>query len=65
MGTAVAITPNAQKGLPTNTSVGKFLPGVRYEVVKDDGALAVPGEQGQLWLTGPAVASHYVDSDQA
>lgn len=65
MGTAVAITTNSHKGLPTNTSVGKFLPNVRYEIVKDDGVLAAPGEHGQLWVTGPSVASHYVDSDQA
>jgi cyclohexanecarboxylate-CoA ligase len=41
---------------------GFALPGVVLRVVKDDGSLAAPGEQGELRAIGPQLMVGYVDS---
>ena len=41
--------------------IGTPLPGVRYEVRREDDTLAAPGEVGELFISGPAVALGYLN----
>ena len=41
-------------------SVGRPFPGVEIRIVRDDGATAEPGEDGEVWLRDTAVVDSYV-----
>ncbi|KAJ7087682.1 phenylacetyl-CoA ligase [Mycena belliarum] len=45
-------------------AVGHLLPGFTARVVKPDGSLAGVGESGELHVTGPSLASHYVNNEK-
>ncbi|KAJ7185242.1 amp dependent CoA ligase [Mycena filopes] len=45
-------------------AVGHLLPGFTARVVKPDGSLAGIGETGELYVTGPSLATHYVNNEQ-
>ena len=53
------MTPMSQA--PAFGSAGKFLPGISARVVKEDGTDALQRESGELWVTGPAMASEYLN----
>jgi acyl-CoA synthetase (AMP-forming)/AMP-acid ligase II len=46
-------------------SVGLPIPGVRLEVRRSDGSLANPGEQGEVFATGPNIMLGYWNSPAA
>lgn len=46
-------------------SVGIPLPGVRFQVVGDDGAVVPVGSVGELWVKGPGVLAGYHGSPDA
>jgi len=62
-GTTVAMTSLSQT--PVLGSTGKTLPGISIRVVKEDGSIAVQGELGELWVSGPAMASEYMNNPAA
>lgn len=45
-------------------STGKPMPGYHIRIVGDDGADALPGEVGELWMRGPAVVEGYVNQPE-
>ncbi|KAJ7166412.1 acetyl-CoA synthetase-like protein [Mycena crocata] len=45
-------------------SGGRLLPGNTARVVKSDGAVAGPGETGELYIKGPSLAIHYVNNEK-
>ncbi|KAJ6586722.1 phenylacetyl-CoA ligase [Mycena sp. CBHHK59/15] len=45
-------------------SAGYLLPGFTARVVKEDGSLAGRGETGELYLSGPSLATHYVNNEK-
>jgi acyl-CoA synthetase (AMP-forming)/AMP-acid ligase II len=49
----------------TPGGVGVFIPGVRARVVRPDGTLAKPGEQGELYVTCPSVTLGYHNNEKA
>jgi acyl-coenzyme A synthetase/AMP-(fatty) acid ligase len=51
--------------LGTIGSAGGLIPGIIAKVVKSDGSLAVEGEQGELVVTGPAMALGYYENPSA
>jgi len=65
MSTAVAITLASQQGMPKSASVGRFLPGIDYRIVNLDGKPTMPGEAGELWVSGPSRAIGYLDNKRA
>lgn len=56
--------PPTQK-LATVGSAGQLIPGIIARVVKQDGSLAVEGEQGELVVTGPSMALGYLGNAAA
>ena len=46
-------------------SAGQLLPGITARVVKRDGSLARPGEQGELFVKGPSIALGYLNDEIA
>jgi len=56
--------PPSQKIGPAG-SAGQLIPGIRARVVKEDGSLAQFGEQGELFVTGPAMALGYLNNHEA
>ncbi len=46
-------------------SAGRLLPGIKARVIKPDGTLAGDGEQGELLISGPSMASGYLDNEAA
>ncbi|KAK0481631.1 amp dependent CoA ligase [Armillaria novae-zelandiae] len=46
-------------------AAGQLLPGIVARVVKADGSLAREGEQGELIVTGPAMALRYRNNEEA
>jgi 4-coumarate--CoA ligase len=61
--TVVTMFPPSQK-IGTPGSSGVFIPGVRALIVKPDGKLAKPGEQGELYVTGPSMALGYHNNEK-
>ncbi|KAF8635269.1 hypothetical protein AX15_000492 [Amanita polypyramis BW_CC] len=61
---AVALVPPEQK-LSIVGSGGRLLPGITARIVKPDGTLAKEGEQGELFITGPAMALGYYKNPEA
>jgi 4-coumarate--CoA ligase len=57
------IPPSQKVGTPG--SGGQLIPGIRARVVKEDGSLAQCGEEGELFVTGPAIAMGYVNDQEA
>ena len=49
----------------TPDSSGKLLPGIVVRVVKPDGTLAAPGEEGELVVKGPSNALGYFNDEKA
>ncbi|KAH9980137.1 amp dependent CoA ligase [Lactifluus volemus] len=49
----------------TPGGVGVFIPGVRARIVKPDGTLAKPGEQGELYVACPSVSLGYHNNEKA
>ncbi|KAH9948170.1 phenylacetyl-CoA ligase [Amylocystis lapponica] len=45
--------------------VGRLLPGISARVLREDRSTAGKGEPGELWVTGPAVASGYANDSIA
>jgi 4-coumarate--CoA ligase len=62
--TVVSLFPISQR-IGTPGSAGVFIPGVRARIVKPDGTLAKPGEQGELYVTGPSMALGYYKNEEA
>lgn len=62
--TSIAMMPPAQK-LATVGSVGHLMPGTVARVLKPDGSLASEGERGELVVTGPSMASGYLNNEAA
>lgn len=52
------------KDIPVG-SCGRLVPGIRARVIKPDGTMAGEGEEGELLVTGPAMASGYLDNEAA
>jgi long-chain acyl-CoA synthetase len=48
----------------TSASVGTPAPGVRVEVRDDDGASLPQGEEGEIAVSGPAIARGYADNEE-
>jgi long-chain acyl-CoA synthetase len=48
----------------TAASVGTPVPGMRATIVDDDGEALPPGEEGELAVSGPAVAHGYADDEE-
>lgn len=44
--------------------IGKPLPGVLHLLIKDDGELCEPGEQGELYIGGAQLSEGYVNSEE-
>jgi acyl-CoA synthetase (AMP-forming)/AMP-acid ligase II len=62
--TIVSLFPLSQR-IGTPGSAGVFIPGVRARIVKPDGTLAKPGEQGELYVTCPSMALGYYKNEKA
>lgn len=62
--TVVSLFPLSQR-TGTPGSAGVFIPGVRARIVKANGSLAKPGEQGELYVTGPSMALGYHKNEEA
>ncbi|KAL9716547.1 hypothetical protein Ac2012v2_000995 [Leucoagaricus gongylophorus] len=63
VGSVCVIPPDATSAAVG--SVGRLLPGLKARVIKSDGALAEEGERGQLFVTGPSMASYYLGNPTA
>jgi acyl-CoA synthetase (AMP-forming)/AMP-acid ligase II len=61
---SVCLIPPEAKDV-TVGSAGRLLPGIKARVIKSDGTLAGEGEQGELLLSGPSMASYYLDNPKA
>lgn len=59
----VAMDPTKLHG--TIGAAGQLLPGIVARVAKADGSLALEGEQGELIVTGPAMALRYRNNEEA
>jgi len=57
------VPPSQKVGLLGST--GQLLPGVRVRVLKPDGSLARPGEEGELFMSGPSIALGYYKNPEA
>ncbi|KAK7064017.1 4-coumarate--CoA ligase-like 1 [Favolaschia claudopus] len=62
--TTVAILGGRQD-MGTVGSAGQILPGIVARVVRPDGSLCKEGEQGELVVTGPAMALGYLNNEAA
>jgi 4-coumarate--CoA ligase len=62
--TTVSMFPASQR-LGTLGSAGQLVPGVRARVIKSDGTVAGYGEEGELHVTGPQMALHYLNNEEA
>jgi len=53
--------------MPLLGVLGGYCPDSRFKarVIKSDGTLAGEGERGQLFVTGPSVASYYLGNPAA
>ena len=63
VGSVCLIPPDTKDA--TAGSAGRLLPGYKARVIKSDGTLAGEGERGQLFVTGPSVASYYLGNPTA
>ena len=63
VGSVCLIPPDTKDA--TAGSAGRLLPGFKARVIKSDGTLAGEGERGQLFVTGPSVASYYLGNPAA
>ncbi|KAJ6559825.1 amp dependent CoA ligase [Mycena capillaripes] len=61
--TGILTMPPLNRRVATN-AVGHLLPGSTACVIKADGSLASIGETGELYVTGPSCATHYVNNEQ-
>ncbi|KXN86772.1 4-coumarate--CoA ligase-like 7 [Leucoagaricus sp. SymC.cos] len=61
---SVCLIPPEAKDV-TVGSAGRLLPGIKARVMKPDGTLADEGERGELLVTGPSMASYYLDNPMA
>ena len=61
---AVTLFPLSRR-LGTPGGAGMFMPGIRARIVKPDGTLAKPGEQGELYVTCPSVTLGYHNNEKA
>lgn len=61
---SVCLIPPEAKDVTVGSS-GRLLPGIKARVIKADGSLAGEGEQGELLITGPSMASCYLDNPKA
>jgi acyl-CoA synthetase (AMP-forming)/AMP-acid ligase II len=61
---AISFFPPSQR-ISTPGSAGVFFPGIRARIVKPDGTLAKPGEQGELYVAGPCMALGYYKNEKA
>ncbi|KAJ7032416.1 acetyl-CoA synthetase-like protein [Mycena alexandri] len=59
--TGILTMPPLDRRVATD-AVGYLLPGFTARVVKPDGSLAGIGESGELYVTGPSLATHYVNN---
>ncbi|MEV2279002.1 amino acid adenylation domain-containing protein [Nocardiopsis sp. NPDC049922] len=57
--TCLALEPRDGEAEPP--PIGRPLPHVRTRIARADGTAARPGERGELWLSGPALALGYLD----
>ncbi|KAG6821375.1 hypothetical protein H0H93_014172 [Arthromyces matolae] len=62
--TTLTMLPITQKTGTVGGS-GQLLPGIKARVVKPDGSMAGEGEQGELVVTGPAMALRYTNNEAA
>lgn len=62
--TTITMVPWDQR-IGTLGSAGQFVTGIRAKVVKEDGSLATYGEQGELVVSGPAMALRYSNNAEA
>jgi long-chain acyl-CoA synthetase len=46
-------------------SIGRAVPGVELRCVEEDGAVAAPGEVGELWINSPAALDRYLAAPDA
>ena len=46
-------------------SAGQLIPGIVARVVREDGSLGGFGEQGELVVSGPAMAFGYLNNEKA
>ncbi len=56
---------NPTTKIGTIGSAGRFIPGIVARVVKEDGSLAMEGEQGELVVRGPSMALRYHGNEKA
>ncbi|KAF8922125.1 amp dependent CoA ligase [Mucidula mucida] len=61
--TITMLNPTTKIG--TIGSAGRFIPGIVARVVKEDGSLAMEGEQGELVVRGPSMALRYHGNEKA
>ncbi|KAJ7152691.1 amp dependent CoA ligase [Mycena crocata] len=61
--TGILTMPPLNRRVATD-AVGHLLPGFTARVLKSDGSLAGVGESGELYVTGPSLAIHYVNNQQ-
>ena len=61
---AVTFPPNDRK-LGALGSGGTLMPGCVARVIKQDGSLAAQGERGELMITGPSMATGYLNNTEA
>lgn len=62
--TTICMVPWNQR-IGTLGSGGQFVAGIRARVLKEDGSLATYGEQGELHVSGPAMALRYSNNPEA
>ncbi|KAJ7643428.1 phenylacetyl-CoA ligase, partial [Mycena polygramma] len=61
--TGILTMPPLNRRVATE-AVGHLLPGCTARVVKPDGSLGGVCETGELYVTGPSLATHYVNNEQ-
>jgi 4-coumarate--CoA ligase len=63
-GGAITFFPLSHR-IGTPGGAGVFIPGISACIVKPDGTLAKPGEQGELYVTCPSMALGYRNNEKA